>query len=878
MSTLQKVLRAVCCLRVCEFARRSAPFLSFLLPLSAFAQATWIAPPGKVGCPVNQWTYLRKIVTLHRLPADATLHMAADSNARMWINGHIVRRKVTRFFEANIATETIDARPWLHHGANTVVVLHHSWGPIVTFQRNGCTQVGVYVASSWVHTDGSWRTRRAEELAPNDKQITGMPPGRGDHRIRFAQFIDGMRLPPAAMFQSRFNDAGWATAKVVKNGPWPAQPSPTGTPGQKEKPVRPVLLLAQGRSNEPHVRGAKPVAIEEGILNAKLSPAGPQAVPMPRSLVVRGDQGETRYVTVDFGRPVHGFPFLTGTSQGTAPVIDFAYGELTRSPWTGEPLLREDGWLNPENIVGQGYIDRYTAPTNTRQHMELVDERTARWWTLHMYFPKAGEYHIEDMGFTSSQYPVTVKGSFVTDDPRLQQVVRLSLEHAIVSMSDTYVDTPGREDGQWLEDARLRAELAAEWFGDVRLRQLFLRLVAESQHPDGTFHPFPPSNYPLAANADWAVEWVGALYDDYLWTGDTLRVTGYWPQVRAFWAHILGSVSPTGMWMDAKVFADIRIGVHPRPGQSSGIVTAQLIDRLELSIAMAKATGNMDDATRWNSIHDEMLRAFQRDQLVAAAHGVPLHVNDVADPADGKAQRGYSQAAQAMAVSAGLLSTAEARADIDYAFASPDGSPPAGVARWNNPTYLFRALDALSSVGLSERALAHLLERFSPYLPGDPKNQTPRVLQGAFGGPLPEYWISREDLHLPPGVNASTQPRDATGSHGWNAVGLVWLHRRMLGVTIATPGGAILAIRPDPAGLARMEGTTMTPHGAVTVAWKAHPAVLNVSLPEGVRVQVTLPTELSAAGASLKVPSTCSVETDGEYFCKAAHLVFSSGG
>ena len=128
------------------------------------------------------------------------------------------------------------------------------------------------------------------------------------------------------------------------------------------------------------------------------------------------------------------------------------------------------------------------------------------------------------------------------------------------------MDTPGREDGQWLEDVRLRAELAAEWFGDVQLRQLFLRLVAESQRPNGTFHPFPPSNYPIVSNADWVMEWVGALYDDYLWTGETTRIKAYWPQVEAFWQHVFAAVSPDDLWVEDKVFADIRIGVHPTKG------------------------------------------------------------------------------------------------------------------------------------------------------------------------------------------------------------------------------------------------------------------------------------------------------------------------
>lgn len=845
--------------------------------IGASPEAHWIAPASETTCPTNAWTYLRRKVHLNDVHGDTTLQMTADSNAHVWINGNVVRRKVTRFFEPTIATETIDVRPFLHPGDNTVVILLHSWGPIVTFQRDVCAHAGVYVSSSWVVSDGEWKTHKAEEFAANPEQIIGMPAGKGAHRIRFAQFIDGARMPGNTIFKSRFDDSQWQKVQLVSNGPWPQKPLPTGVPGQREEAVRPVLLLAQGGSNEAHVSGIEPIKIEKSILNATLQPAGPQATPVPHTLTIQGEAGETKYITVDFGKPVHGYPFVTGSATGSAPVIDFAYGELSRSPLTGELLTKPNGWINPEAIVGEGYIDRYTATAGT-QHVEMPDERTARWWTLHLFFSAKGSFQIKDLGFVSSQYPVDIKGSFTASDPRIAQIVRLSLEHAIVSMSDTYVDTPGREDGQWLEDARLRAELASQWFGDVKLRQLFLRLVAESQRPDGTFHPFPPSNYPIVSNADWVMEWVGALYDDYLWTGETVRINAYWPQVEAFWNNVLTHVSPDGLWVENRVFADIRVGVHPGKGQSSGIASAQLIDRLNLSIEMAKVAGRMDDAAKWQTLHDRMLASFHQDHIVKAEGSIPAHVDDVADPTDATAKRGFSQAAQVMAIDAGLLSPAEARADLQYTFTPPNGAPPASVDRWNNPTYLFRALDSLSAVGLSNLAEQHLIERFSPYLPGDKQNLVPLVLQGAFGGPLPEYWISREDLKLAPGISASTQPIDPSGSHGWNSVGLVWLHKRLLGVSIEVPGGSVLSIQPDAAGLAHVEGTTITPHGSVYVSWNAEKEHLSINLPAQVSAEILLPTSLAAIDRTkpLHVPITCKRSGEGRYRCTGSSLVFST--
>jgi hypothetical protein len=845
--------------------------------------ASWISSPGGAPCPTNSFTYFRRTVNLTSLPADPTLHVAADSNAHVWINGTLVRRKVTRYAEPLITTETIEARGLLHIGRNTVVILNHSWGPIVTFQRAGCKHAGVYVASSWITSDATWKVRHAEEFAQNDKQVVGVsarPDGVGDHRIRFAQFVDGAHMPPESIFTPSFDDVGWTNCEVVTDGPWPARPLPSGTPGQRESLVLPRLLLAKGTVTETHVEQNDAVAIESAMYHGEYHPIGKQATTRPfagttDAMEVRGHAGETRYITFDFGRPVHGYPFISGTAQGAAPTLDFAYGELNRSPLTGKFLVDANGWINPEAIVGKGYIDRYYARAG-EQHLEFPDERTARWFTVHLYFPNDGVFRVRRVGFISSQYPTDVKGSFHSSDKRLDAVVRLSLEHAIVSMSDTYVDTPGREDGMWLEDARLRAQLAAQWFGDVRLRQLFLRLAAESQVADGRLHPFPPSNYPILSNADWSAEWVGALYDDYMWTGETSRLELYWPKVVKWWDLVLSKVDGTGLWRDSNVFADIRIGLHAGEGQSSGIASAQIIQRLALSIAMAEAIEDHDHVATWTKMHGRMLAAFRRDHLVAASGTVPLHVDDVAAPGRTDVKRGFSQAAQAMTIEGGLLKPEEAASDLDYSYGAQDGSPLDKVDRWNNPTYLYRSLNALTLTGNSDRAVRHLLERFAPYLPGDPRNLSPILLQGPWGGPLPEYWVSREDLALPDGTLNPTQPLDPTGSHGWNSVALVWLHDSLLGVRILEPGGSLLQIKPQTGGLGFVEGTTMTPKGPVFESWKPVDKRLLIRLPVGSQAVVTLPAELVASDRThtLHTPAGCSRTENGSYRCSAHSLTF----
>jgi len=816
--------------------------------------AQWIWSPGNEAVPKNRLTYFRREIDLPTVPADALLHLAADSNARVWINGQIVRRKVARYHEPLITTEVINAAPLLQPGRNVIVVLHHNWGNITTFQRTANKHAGLYARSSWVKTDPSWRCLRAPEFAEHDQQIVGVI---GDPRIRYPQIIDGRKTLPDEIHKPGFDDSGWSHAVAVNDGPWPATPTDVETPGQREFPVRPLSVLAAGRLKPQQPVSAEPLSIAAGIRTATCEPDTTATCDVGRLLasqpvVIEGRAGESRYVTFDFGRPVHGYPFLSLADAPAGATIDFGYCEVSRALYTGDMHVREDGWLNPEGVVGKGYADRYMTRTG-RQNIEMPDERTARWFALHIHFPADGRVVLADTGITRSQYPITPIGTFACGDQRIDQIVKLCLIHAEVTMIDTYVDTPGREDGQWIEDARPRAQLAARWFGDVNLLRFMIRTLAQGQFEDGNLHPFAPSNYPVGgAGFDWSVQWVAMLYDAYLWTGDPKIVKEYWPQLCKYWKLVLSKVDSNGLWLTNHVLADIRIGVHPaNPDQSSGMVTPWIIERLRWSATMAEAAGDQNQARSWRATADKMADAFRKYHIVPAAGNVPAHVGDRLDPADAKVERGYSQAGQTMAIITGLLTREEARADLDYAYPAPNGSPLAGVTRWNNPTYGYRSLRALSEAGFTTRAVAHLIERYSPYLPANPRNPVPLRLQGPYGGPLPEYWVSREDLGLKPGDKNTAQPADETGSHGWGSVPLLWLHDSLLGVRVTEPGGGRIRIAPDAGGLPYVAGYTATPKGPVRVSWDPQQWRLEVSIPKGVKADLITPA--ACAGKRLKV-------------------------
>ncbi|HWQ52810.1 MAG TPA: hypothetical protein VN442_03940, partial [Bryobacteraceae bacterium] len=601
-------------------------------------------------------------------------------------------------------------------------------------------------------------------------------------------------------------------------------------PLQREIRVEPTRVLAAGRLADVQPLSDDPLSMAAGIRKARCRPV--QDMNPDR---IEGRAGESLYVTFDFQRPVHGYPFLELSDAPEGTIIDFGYAETPYLQYNGARPVDPNGCLDTEAVVGRGYADRYITRSGAQKY-EVPDERTARWLTLHIRFKHDGTVAIKDRGMVQSGYPLRQPGSFDAGDERIAQIVKLCLIHAQVTMVDGYVDTPGREDGTWIEDARVRALIASRWFGDSALRRLQIRLHAESQNQNGGFHCFPPSNYPLpSCNYDWAVQWVAMLYDDYMWTGRTDLLTRYWDHLERFWTNALANLDQEGIWRSHRVFGDIRVGQHAKPKQSSGIVTPFLIDRLRWSARMAEAIGRREQGAEWRRTAEKMSAAFLRHHVVPASGALPAHVADVFDQPAAAGPRGFSQAAQAMAAISGFPLPAA----LDYAFPAPDGTPPEGVARWNNPTFFYRSLFALSENGMETRAVAHLLERCAPYLPGNPRNRVPLELQGPYGGPLPEYWISREDLKLKDGEVNHAQPVDDTGSHGWQAVPLLWLHDSLLGVRIAEPGGAKLRVQPRLAGLPYVSGHTITPKGRVWLYWDGKD--FELELPDGVTAEVLLP-------------------------------------
>ena len=758
----------------------------------------------------NTWTWFRRVFQWE--PKQGTkLRFAADPTARLWINGEVVTARVMRYVTPNITVEEFDLGPFLRPGSNVAVVLHHWWG-VPTFQRSAGVDAGFAVESKFLCTDSNWRWRDGGEFLHHERQVIGMK----TQRIRFPQVMDTRQGIPD-VHDASFGETGWLKAAPKKSAAW-ASPVMKETEPLERIQSWPKSIFAQGFVRRPDPSGVPypEVPMSWLAMHATYSPDG-NALSAPDDWfknpgsVAELSSEREGYVTFDFGKPLHGYVRIEIEDALPGAMLDFLYGELRVNPCTGEEVLHPDGSIDCEFIVGAPFGDRVIL-CGGPQTIEIPEERTWRWLLVIWRSPEK-PIRVRSFSIMNSQHPAPLKGDFSGGPQEVQALIRLSIDHARVTMSDTYVDTPGREDGQWLEDIQYRAQIAAQWFGDVALRQVTIRHAAEAQAANGRFRAFAPDDHVASyaphglVSLDWGMVWIGILYDDWYWTGETSRLKKYFTNLVRFLDVAHTQTNGDGLLVDRTVISDIKTARRANFdwGEIESIANSWYHGFLLNAIEMARAIGQKRQAMIWQKRAATLRKGFGR---FMTKNKSAIRVADVWSPQEGPLA--FGQGAALSAVFYQIAPAKERREILLSVFDRRDGSPPKGVARWNNPTYMYRALRSLSDHGLGEMAARHLLERYRPYLPD---------------GPLPEYFLPLEQ-----------QPPDATGSHGWAAVPLLWLHDTVLGVRLQQPGGKVLAWQPKNVGWPQVSGKTMTPYGPceVDIDWKKRR--FDIRAPAGVKV------------------------------------------
>jgi hypothetical protein len=205
----------------------------FMSAISVFANkpnwdgAQWIWQ--QEDSPSNTWMSFRKTVTLNEIPKIVEAHISVDSKFWLWVNGEMVLfegglsrgpsqagkwdrdKKIT---PANSWYETVNIKPYLKKGENTIAILVWYWGrethkgTHIDSGKGGLLFVSD-IRKTRIVSNNSWKVKQHNAydntIAPASKMLV-------QYSVKYNALKDLQDWTNNAWYTPNFNDSDWANA------------------------------------------------------------------------------------------------------------------------------------------------------------------------------------------------------------------------------------------------------------------------------------------------------------------------------------------------------------------------------------------------------------------------------------------------------------------------------------------------------------------------------------------------------------------------------------------------------------------------------------------------------------------------------------------
>jgi hypothetical protein len=403
------------------------------------------------------------------------------------------------------------------------------------------------------------------------------------------------------------------------------------------------------------------------------------------------------------------------------------------------------------------------------------------------------------------RYAMEPRGSF-SGHERLEQVFALCRRTLELCSVESLMDTPGREQAQWLGDvAAVTAPGLYACFGEAALPGKFLRQSAMNTQPTGLIanvtNVVPPGWH--GDIPDYSLWWVIGLWRHYLYTGDARYLHECYPEMQRVMRVHLERLNGEGLVEDMFGWIFIDWADVDRRG-ACATYNALFAGACDAAAACARVKGDAWAARRYGAAAAGVRSAF------AGAFLQPETQVVVDCVADGIRSGKISEHANAAAIAFGCVDDEQAERIVRRVFADHEIS-----ATEAQPFFMVVVLEALRRAGRCDLALDFIRERWG------------RMLDRGQNSCSEEWY-----------VNGSWRTGDWTGfmrtlSHAWSSCAAEFLITGLAGIEIIEPGCGVLRVRPHRADFAYTV-VYPTPRGSVRVRWDGRDC--RVEAPEGIEV------------------------------------------
>lgn len=519
-------------------------------------------------------------------------------------------------------------------------------------------------------------------------------------------------------------------------------------------------------------------------------------------------------LVVDFGEEIVGVFEFAGRAHGTVRVEVFYGEDLAEALVTQDPFPADNWYKLPRDE------HTLTAGEHTVRH---AGRRAGRFLNIVVHGP--GVFVLRTAAATLEHAPVEERGRFACSDVLLNDAWAISRRTIRLCLQRFYEDGVKRDGMLWIGDYRVEFLCAYALFGETVLARRSLEMMAACAHPNGSLsaaalradgHQHPRINYIVAAVTDpggldrwvldnYCADYVGALWEYVLHTGDREIVRQVAPELRALLAY-LEKVDLTAAKGGKTFITDNQVDQSDWWG-SRAALAFQIAAAFRHGARLLALLGDEAEAARYQEQADERVKQ-------AAMFGDPNAgtLRDEVERGSSVSWHSYMAAWQAEALSAEELRNVFRQLQGDVAVRRP----MAGFME-------YWVLAAWFEAGLVHDALNEMRSYWGQML----RNGATTTWE------LVDRRVPGMDQIVVGG---------RSHCHGWSAGPAHLLPAYVLGITPTAPGFAEVAIRPLLGDLKWAEGEVPTPLGVIRARWNAGPKLTGeVELPTGVTGLLYLP-------------------------------------
>ena len=464
----------------------------------------------------DQFIYEKQSVFLRRTfdcPEEKSLSVkvSADSRYKLYVNGHYVISGPMKSDKFRKYYDTVDITPYLQEGKNVIAAhvlrfpedylaaMNFHCGPIslVGSSRGGfwldSNDADISTDSRWkCKADASYQFREAEESKY-----------AGDQELCLASLYE------QGWYSAEYDDSDWADAALV----CPSDFTRLGGVLYEWQLYPRTIPLLQEIS-------ILPKAITKQSADLDFTPL------LQNQAVVIPPHTDT-YFDVDMGELVNAYVSLPMTCSADGADITLLYSESYQTPdgCGGYFKGMRDNAASGELF---GETECYIAVSG-EQRYEPFWLRVFRFLRIKIS-TGAAEVQLQAPTFRLIGYPLQKQGSFLAENPVLNQMWQVSVRTLERCMLDTYVDCPYYEQMQYIMDTMIETLLTYQISDDDRLARKAIDDFHSTRRPDGMIHCNAPASFAQIIPS-FAIYYIDMIYYHYQYFGDQELLRTYLPTV-----------------------------------------------------------------------------------------------------------------------------------------------------------------------------------------------------------------------------------------------------------------------------------------------------------------------------------------------------------